>query len=89
MNIVIVMLCRFSRYQHLQLASKRDLEVQLTLSWGGGGRDRTEARVHNDFMKLVNDVCHIEPIMDSFDRFGGHEWHFVGSKETQWYKRTI
>ena len=29
-NIVIVMLCRFSRYQHLQLASKRDLEMQLT-----------------------------------------------------------
>ena len=50
---------------------------------GGGGKgDRTEARVHNDFMKLVNDVCHIEPIMDSFDRYGGHEWHFVCSKET-------
>ena len=41
---------------------------------GGGGKgDRTEAKVHNDFMKLVNDVCHIEPIMDSFDRYGGHE----------------
>ena len=23
---------------------------------GGGKRDRTEARVHNDFMKHVNDV---------------------------------
>ena len=41
---------------------------------GGGGKgDRTEAKVLNDFMKLVNDVCHIEPIMDSFDRYGGHE----------------
>ena len=41
---------------------------------GGGGKGvRTEAKVHNDFMKLVNDVCHIEPIMDSFDRYGGHE----------------
>lgn len=58
---------------------KEILKCNLPSRGGGGGveeggkGDRTAAKVHNDFMKLVNDVCHIEPIMDSFDRYGGHE----------------